>query len=223
MITSGTDSSLKVWDLRTYKEMHRYFTKRPATTLDISHTGRLAMGWGANTEIWHDITTTPRIVQPYYLHHTFPGSTVSSLQFCPYEDVLGVGYSDGFQSLLVPGAGEPNYDAMEANPYENKKQRRENEVHMLLDKLQPDMITLDANLVGTVDRAPTSVLMQERKQAEQVAQTESKSSRRRKRKRTANIIQAAPIKNSHSMRKQLQQQAEKKQHESTGDALERFG
>lgn len=81
-------------------------------------------------------------------HRLAKGAQAEDIVFCPYEDVLAVGHSMGISSLLVPGSGEPNFDSYVANPYETLKQRREAEVHRLLDKLPPDLITLDPDQIG---------------------------------------------------------------------------
>ena len=87
-----------------------------------------------------------------YVHHKLNGRAVSSLRFCPYEDVLAIGHAEGLSTILVPGAGEPNFDSLVANPYQTTKQRREQEVAQLLDKLPADMITLDPTSVAKVRR-----------------------------------------------------------------------
>ncbi len=55
-------------------------------------------------------------------HKVQSGSQVTSVKFIPYEDVLGVGHSNGYSSLVIPGSGEANFDAYEANPFETKRQ-----------------------------------------------------------------------------------------------------
>lgn len=81
-------------------------------------------------------------------HRLAKGAQAEDIGFCPYEDVLAVGHSMGISSLLVPGSGEPNFDSYVANPYETLKQRREAEVHRLLDKLPADLITIDPDQIG---------------------------------------------------------------------------
>ncbi len=52
--------------------------------------------------------------------------------------------------MLVPGSGEPNFDSYVADPYQRSRARKEQEVHQLMDKLQPDMIVLDPSTIGQV-------------------------------------------------------------------------
>ena len=63
---------------------------------------------------------------------------------------MAAGHSGGVSTMLVPGAGEPNFDSYVADPYQQAKARQEQEVHLLLDKLQPDMIVLDPTTIGQV-------------------------------------------------------------------------
>lgn len=86
-----------------------------------------------------------------------PSLTPRSVVFCPYEDILGVGHSAGFSSLLVPGSGEAQFDSNEADVYESHNRRREREVRGVLEKIQPDLITLDADFLGRVGEVKKEV------------------------------------------------------------------
>jgi len=150
MITAGNDGKIKIWDLRKYAPLHGYSCR--AKSLDVSQRGLLAVGCESLVEIWRDALTTKQ-QKPYLKHHFVNGSQVQNLAFCPYEDVLAIGHSTGISSILVPGSGEPNFDTFVANPFETAKQRREKEIHLLLDKLQPEMIMLDPENIGVVQRS----------------------------------------------------------------------
>ncbi|KAJ5076178.1 wd-repeat protein bing4 [Anaeramoeba ignava] len=83
--------------------------------------------------------------------------------FSPFEDVLGVGLSNGFQSLIIPGAGEPNIDTYENNPFATRKERAEQTVKNLLEKVPSEMITLDPNFVGNVADSREDITLQKNK------------------------------------------------------------
>lgn len=51
MVTSGVDGRVKVWDVRTFKPLQSYFSRAPATSLDISQQGLLAVGFGRKVNV----------------------------------------------------------------------------------------------------------------------------------------------------------------------------
>lgn len=150
MASSGADGQIKIWDIRkTFEAVSSFYTLKPATSMSISQTGLLGLACGPRVQVfpetvWEGVTGKP------YLTNLYSGEMVKSLAFCPWNDFLGVGRTKGFSTMVVPGAGEAGFDAFETNPYESKKQRGEREVHMLLEKLQPDMISLETDLIGKV-------------------------------------------------------------------------
>jgi U3 small nucleolar RNA-associated protein 7 len=179
MATSGRDGALKLWDVRTYRPLHEYHTPRPATSLDISDRGLLAAVHGPSVQVFKDCLSK-RANGPY-MTHLLPGCEADSALFVPYEDFLGIGHSKGFCSMLVPGAGEPNFDSYEANPYEKSKQRQEGEVVALLEKLPSDTIMLDPSRINTVDRSQTE-RQKEMKHARDARLAEISANKRAKKK-----------------------------------------
>ena len=152
MVTTGADRSIRIWDIRNYRCLQNFKLRSVPSKLDMSQRNLLAISSGNTVDIFKIFAD--KIDKPYMRHRLDSRKAViSSVQFCPYEDVLGVGHSDGFTSLLIPGAGEPNFDALEANPYMNKTQRREMEVKALLDKIDHEMITLDADFLSKINQS----------------------------------------------------------------------
>jgi U3 small nucleolar RNA-associated protein 7 len=187
LASAGYDGRLKIWDLRTYRNLHTYHLDAPATSLDISDSGLLGLSMGRNIQILRDPYRKPTDLT--YLKHEIrtPNMALSSgggvtaatkalkssvsiqrVRFRPLEDILCAGHSHGISTIIVPGAGEANYDAYEANPFRTLKQRREEEIQTLLHKLSPDMIVLDSKLIGSVDK-DLKTLQEEHKELFQTA------------------------------------------------------
>ncbi|XP_045491597.1 WD repeat-containing protein 46 [Colias croceus] len=149
MATTGVDKSLKIWDIRNLDgPLQHYKLMSPAVDLDFSQKDMLAVGLGDIVEIYDNCCT--QTTDKAYMRHKM-ARTISNFKFCPYEDVLGIGTSKGFTSIIVPGSGEPNFDAYESNPYQTKTQRKEAEVKALLEKIPAELITLNPFEVVEVD------------------------------------------------------------------------
>ncbi|GLC43907.1 hypothetical protein PLESTB_000921800 [Pleodorina starrii] len=203
LATAGVDSQIKVWDVRMLRPLHAYYSHAPVTHMDISQRGLLAVGYGRKVQVWQDALRS-KAQSPYLTHH-LPEGVLETFRFCPFEDVLGIGHSAGISTMLVPGAGEPNFDTFVANPFQTVKQRQQQEVVALLDKLQPDTIVLDPDTIGRVRKEPADVARERRseetaanaarlaamrREAEAKAKMKGKNKpSRRHRKKQSNIIE----------------------------------
>jgi U3 small nucleolar RNA-associated protein 7 len=148
MATAGIDGRVRVYDVRTYKSLYSYNVPGRVASLDVSQRGVLAIGFGTHVHLYAGGALSQR-QSALYMNHHVAGSPVQHVQFAPYDDVLCIGHETGVANIVVPGAGEPNFDTYVASPYETKNQMREREVHSLLEKIQPNLISLD-DVLGRV-------------------------------------------------------------------------
>ncbi|KAL2759553.1 hypothetical protein ACRALDRAFT_2038401 [Sodiomyces alcalophilus JCM 7366] len=239
MVTAGQDCKMAVWDIRMFKEVHTYFTRQPASSVAISDRNLTAVGWGTQTTIWKDLFTKHKPVQEKvqspYMAWGGEGRRIERVRWCPLEDSLGIGHDQGFSSIIVPGAGEANFDALEVNPFETTKQRQEAEVKGLLNKLKPEMIALDPNFIGNLDLRSEKQRQAERDLDAQPVSIEEEIKHRARGKsgalkkylrkqRKKNIIDEKSMK-VEEMWQQQQSQREKRNQEKAaelGPALSRF-
>ncbi|KAJ7631960.1 hypothetical protein DFH06DRAFT_1337481 [Mycena polygramma] len=130
--TADRDGAVKVWDCRNWKGAVREWSAR---------------GGRPNSSGVRGVYTAPTIhahsrahaaaALPHAPHHA-PAADLGALRAVP-------GRADD-QEHPRPRRG--------ADPFENRKVRREKEVKALLDKIQPDVITLDPELIGSLAPEP---------------------------------------------------------------------
>lgn len=186
MVTGAADQRVKVWDLRNYKRCLTYHTCGGVpSSMDFSQRGILGIGHAGQATFWSPEVVRTKLKESY-MHHLMGGcSPVETLRFRPFEDVCGVGHTKGISSIVIPGSGEPNLDSMEynTNPYQDQKQRREAEVRALLDKLSPDMIALDPDVVASVEASNEHIRLERLRDIEDDKNAKVKPTKKQKSKK----------------------------------------
>ena len=120
------------------------------------------------------------------MHHMIPrGGPIETLRFRPYEDVCGIGHTKGISSIVIPGSGEPNLDTAEyhTNPFQDSKQRREAEVRALMDKLSPDMITIDPETIGGMEEMDQHKRLEQIRDKQELANSKPGDAKKQKKKK----------------------------------------
>ncbi|KAH7075965.1 WD40-repeat-containing domain protein [Paraphoma chrysanthemicola] len=240
MVSTSQDRRMSVWDIRMFKEIHTHHLRLPGQSLSISDRNLTAVGYGTQLSVYKsDIFTRAADAETTkpYMNWGGDGLNIGRVRFCPFEDILGISHEKGFSSIIVPGSGEPNPDSMEQglNPFETSQQRRETEVHALLEKLQPEMIALDPNFVGNLDLASDEQRRRERdldaKPEDRVAKLKQRGRGRNSALRrflrksgSKNIIDDEKERARDAMERQKRRNEEKREKlkKDYGPALERF-
>ena len=164
MVTTGSDNLMKVFDIRKiYKEVQSYWLPHESSKVEISQTGIIGVNCKNILLFWNDWQKEKQ-KRPYLKHNVKSSEIIRDFSFVPYEDFLGLTFKNGFESILVPGSGQADFDTFEHNVTLNKKQMRENEVKKLLEKLPADTINLDPYLIGKIDPASKMIKQQEQRE-----------------------------------------------------------
>ncbi|MCL4126815.1 UNVERIFIED_CONTAM: hypothetical protein GTU68_009561, partial [Idotea baltica] len=151
MATGCLDRTVKIWDTRNLGHVvSSYKAGGGVNNLAFSQRQLLALSYKDVVEqfqVYKDVTCQESC-SIYMKNHC--KDTVTDLQFCPYEDILGCATQRSFSNFIIPGSGEPNFDALEANPYKTLSYRREAEVKTVLEKVPYSLITLDPKTIAQV-------------------------------------------------------------------------
>jgi U3 small nucleolar RNA-associated protein 7 len=114
LATVGADNRFKVWDIRMMKNLFDYFVgvSGGGRKLSCSQKGLLALAGKDRVEIWKDWYLSKQKAS-FMKYDTVDRRIITDIQFAPYEDYLGIGTERGFQTCMVPGSGEANFDTFE--------------------------------------------------------------------------------------------------------------
>eukprot|EP00178_Gracilaria_changii_P003661 TRINITY_DN154_c0_g1_i1.p1 TRINITY_DN154_c0_g1~~TRINITY_DN154_c0_g1_i1.p1 ORF type:complete len:572 (+),score=78.77 TRINITY_DN154_c0_g1_i1:10908-12623(+) len=222
MYTAGDDCVVACWDLRTYRKVFQQRTPAKATSLCVSQRQMLALSFGASVQVWAPFNSKTNLSpqekrsQPY-MKQTYSGSVITGLEFCPFEDVLAVCHETGVRNMIVPGAGEPTFDTNAPNPYETRKQRTQNEVRSLIDKLPPSSIVLDPSTVGSVDQDPAERLreIQDRQRRANLEKIQKKGKKKKQKGRNKISKRLSKIQENAAIVRKIEGEAAREERRKT--------
>jgi U3 small nucleolar RNA-associated protein 7 len=206
LATVGSDSSIKIWDIRrTYNCIAEYFSPFPVSSMDISQKNIMALGGKSSVLMFKDWTRSNERAKGYLKHVDHKRRIVNSVQFVPYEDYLGVAMQGAFSSITVPGSCSVDFDSFTHNVTGIKAQTRENAVHKLLEKLPMESIVLNPGQIGKVDPTSRDVLEKEKQEEKRLKNAQKIRNRKRKKRNKMQAHKFKQMQRNEIIRNQIRE------------------
>jgi len=160
MVVGTRDRRMSVYDARNFgAELCSTVVPQGVYELSVSQTGLVAVGGVRQVLIYSGLKQASLA---HYMKHALR-SPAHHLQFCPYDEVLGVSTLSTFQSLVVPGSGEARLDSEDSLMFQTEAQRGGRLIRDNLNKIPHELITLDPHTIRQMDEKTTAEKMEERK------------------------------------------------------------
>ncbi|ORD94740.1 WDR46 [Enterospora canceri] len=145
LYVSTYDNKIKTFDLRNYFKPLQEISTKYTDKMAISTNGTVALGGGSTVVLFdpneakinQEITTA---------------TNIGSLEFNPFEDILTVTTRNKYESFVAPQSSDIRYNADVISPYMTKNEKREMEVKKLLEKIPPEMISYNSELISKIRR-----------------------------------------------------------------------
>jgi U3 small nucleolar RNA-associated protein 7 len=139
LLTTGEDFSVKIWDIRNFHIMQYFKPKNIVTCSDISQNGMIGLGCNNHIQILRESPKNKKQIP--YLNYTSAQSSLRTLMFCPFDDFVLLGHSNGIMSKYVPGASEMKDHSVASHIFHDDCTQKE-ELGHFLRKLRPNTVLL---------------------------------------------------------------------------------
>ena len=96
LAAGSVDRVVSIWDVRAMKELRQFRLQTTPGHLSFSQTSKLGVGLGRVCNVFGEeiiVSGSDVKIEPYMTHGA--DGNISGMQFCPYEDVLGLSHDNG--------------------------------------------------------------------------------------------------------------------------------
>ncbi len=128
----------------------------PGSDLQYSQRGLLGVAWGPHISVYDANAPLGRAPPGPYITQGFPRANRCRSSSAPSKTFLVSAMRAGLRVCWCP-CGRAELRLERVGSVRDAQRQREREVHQLMDKISPDLISIDSTILGSVHVAETNV------------------------------------------------------------------